>query len=483
MRYLSVCSGIEAATVAWHPLGWEPVAFSEIEPFPSAVLAHHYPNVHNLGDMTKFKDWNINAIDLLVGGTPCQSFSIAGLRKGLGDQRGNLMLTFGAIAAKYRPTWMVWENVPGVLSSDYGRDFASFLGLITGQSIKVPREGWGNSGIIHGYKNAYGAAYRIIDAQYFGVPQRRRRVFVVGYLGDWRRAAAVLFERHSMSGNPAPRRQAGEVVAPTLDVRAGRSGETSFATSGGLVPEVTGTMGSRSTAGGSFGGDFETTGGLIPSLARCVTTGEHTRQDYETCTFLPCSFGWQNSPSQTMSVSDVAQTLDKSKGVAVAYSVRTANTSSNGWGIQEEVTHTLDQAQGLAIAAFKGGQGSKAGGIGYDENLSPTLSSADSGSNRAPALMQGMQVRRLMPVECERLQGFADNYTFIPTWNGWRKMDVDETPEQCIEEGLEVRQNKKTGKWRVKDVDGPRYRALGNSMAVPCMRWIGERIAMVDAIP
>jgi len=238
MRYLSVCSGIEAATCAWHPLGWEPVAFAEIEKFPSAVLAHHYPNVPNLGDMTKYKEWNLGPIDLLVGGTPCQSFSIAGLRKGLDDPRGNLMLTFGAIAAKYRPKWMVWENVPGVLSSNGGLDFASFLGLITGQEVTPPQDGWKNSGIVAGYKNAYGIAYRVLDAQYAGVPQRRRRVFVVGYLGDWRRAAAVLFERHSMSGNPAPSREARQ--------------------------DVTGTLGSRSTAGGGLGTDFELGGGLQP---------------------------------------------------------------------------------------------------------------------------------------------------------------------------------------------------------------------------
>ena len=164
MRYLSVCSGIEAASVAWHPLGWEPVGFSEIEPFPCAVLAHRFPNVKNYGDMTKHKEWNIEpgTVELLVGGTPCQAFSVAGLRRGLEDPRGNLMLTFGAIANHLRPTWIVWENVPGVLSSDGGRDFGTFLGML------------GELG--------YGFAYRVLDAQYFGVAQRRRRVFLVGYL-------------------------------------------------------------------------------------------------------------------------------------------------------------------------------------------------------------------------------------------------------------------------------------------------------------
>ena len=173
MRYLSVCSGIEAATVAWHHMGWKPVYFSEIEPFPSAVLAHHYPFVTNLGDMTKFQEWPDAKVDLLVGGTPCQSFSVAGLRKGLQDPRGNLALTYLAIADKYRPRWLVWENVPGVLSSNGGRDFGAFLGALA--------------------ELGYGFAYRVLDAQYFGLAQRRARVFVVGHLGDWRRAAAVLF--------------------------------------------------------------------------------------------------------------------------------------------------------------------------------------------------------------------------------------------------------------------------------------------------
>ena len=213
MKYLSVCAGIEAASVAWHHMGWEPVAFSEIEKFPSAVLAHHYPNVPNWGDMTKFKEWPDANIDVLVGGTPCQSFSVAGLRKGLDDPRGNLMLTYLAIAQRYRPKWLVWENVPGVLSSEGGRDFAALL------------RGLDELG--------YGWAYRVLDAQYFGVAQRRRRVFVVGHLGDWQRAAAVLFERHSLSGHPAPSRQARKGTAAST---------ASSATAGGWPADVSPTL-------------------------------------------------------------------------------------------------------------------------------------------------------------------------------------------------------------------------------------------------
>ena len=225
MIYGSLCSGIEAATQAWHPLGWKPAFFSEIERFPSAVLAHHYPDIPNLGDMTKFKDWPDHAIDLLVGGTPCQSFSVAGLRGGLADPRGNLMLTFGAVAKKYQPRWLVWENVPGVLSSNGGRDFGTFLGMLA--------------------ELGYGFAYRVLDAQHVrtrrharAVPQRRRRVFVVGYLGDWRRAAAVLFERpsvrrdfaagiHAVSSAPGSSPgESGPIAFNWMEARCFRAGPT-----------------------------------------------------------------------------------------------------------------------------------------------------------------------------------------------------------------------------------------------------------------
>lgn len=198
MRYLSVCSGIEAATVAWKPLGWQAVGFSEIEKFPRAVLAHHYPGVPNFGDMTKFQEWPDDlAPDVLVGGTPCQSFSVAGLRKGLADPRGNLALTYLALADRYRPEWLVWENVPGVLSSNGGRDFGAFLG-----------------GLV---ELGYGFAYRVLNAIAFGVPQRRRRVFVVANRRDFRRAGTVLFERELQIRDFAP-----NPSLPTVDANFDR---------------------------------------------------------------------------------------------------------------------------------------------------------------------------------------------------------------------------------------------------------------------
>jgi DNA (cytosine-5)-methyltransferase 1 len=376
MRFLSVCSGIEAASVAWNPLGWKAVAFSEIEPFPCAVLAHHYPDTPNWGDMTKYQEWPDATVDLLCGGTPCQSFSNAGLRAGLDDPRGQLMLTFGAIAAKYRPRWLVWENVPGVLSSSGGRDFGSFLGML------------GQLG--------YGFAYRVLDAQYVrvdgygrAVPQRRNRVFVVGCLGDWRRAAAVLLERESLRGDLAPRREAGARVAATLTRGADSSGKGGYA---GRRQEddyniVAGAL--SSSQGGAddnsaqahhlvaFGGG-NTTGAI--DVATCLTH-HGMRQDFDSETFIAHAFDARQS--------DVIQYGD--------------------------MTGPLDT----------------------------------DGSSIAVAV--GPWVRRLMPIECERLQGFPDDYTRVP--------------------------------FRGKPAaDGPRYKAIGNSWSANCPRWIGRRIAIVDRI-
>ncbi len=214
MKFGSVCSGIEAASVAWNPLGWVAAWFAEIEKFPSAVLKHRHPETPNLGDMTKLHEhevFNGSAIDVLVGGTPCQSFSVAGLRKGFADARGNLAITFCAIAHAKRPRWVIWENVPGVLS-DKGNAFGCFLAGLAGASSELvaPLEGWAGAGVVSG--PVYGLAWRVLDAQHFGVPQRRRRVFVVGHLGDWRRAAQVLLEPESVPGDSAAGGEAGQVA-------------------------------------------------------------------------------------------------------------------------------------------------------------------------------------------------------------------------------------------------------------------------------
>jgi len=431
MKYLSLCSGIEAATVAWHPLGWEAVAYSEIEKFPSQVLAHHYPQTPNLGDMTKFKEWNLESnVDLLVGGTPCQSFSVAGLRKGLDDPRGNLMLTYLAIAKQYRPNWLVWENVPGVLSSNGGRDFGSFLGGLA--------------------ECGYGFAYRVLDAQYFGVAQRRRRVFVVGYLGDWRLAAAVLFERHSLSGNPAPSREKGKSVAATIKASVGTGGvDVEHPMVAVLHSEVCPALKARDAKGPSSDGDGAI---LVPMQPSYGIPGNWIGRKPE------------NGGNATEPMYDIAPCLTKADQHGVAQPIAYAfdSLSSNSMKSANPVSgcNEVDVSKALSNPAMHQGgaaivqpvhcvdMGANKGlnGGGILKELSQPL-----GTNESHAIQQSMAVRRLTPIECERLQGFGDNYTDI-------QAKGKPTP------------------------DGPRYKALGNSMAVPVMAWIGQRIQEVEAI-
>jgi len=415
MKYLSVCSGIEAATVAWHKLGWEPVAFSEIEPFPSAVLAHRFPDVPNLGDMTKFKEWNLAAgsFQLLVGGTPCQAFSVAGLRKGLKDPRGNLMLVYGAIAAHFRPSWIVWENVPGVLSSHGGQDFASFLGMLTGRQVSVPPGGWGNSGILGGIPDAYGVAWAILDAQYFGVPQRRRRVFVVGHLGDWRRAAAVLFESESLRGNPPPRRKAGEIVA--LGTTFGIDEECN-ATEDGFGPLLRGGKGGTRQAVAVGVQTFDMRGRGDGDTVNTLCT-DHASRPSDFCPVVLMDQGVGVMNVEHDMVGTLRRETRGHEPVIATHAIQAGATRENpasgpdGVGVQADVAYTLEaRAEVQAVS-----------------------------STSAP------DIRRLTPRECERLQGFPDDWTLIP----WRK-------------GMAP--------------DGPRYKACGNSMASVVMEWLGIRI-------
>ena len=434
MRYLSVCSGIEAATQAWHPLGWTPVAFSEIEPFPSAVLANHYPHVPNWGDMTKFEDWPDEPIDLLCGGTPCQDYSVAGQRLGMAGARGQLTLTFVEIAARYRPDWLVWENVPGVLSSNGGRDFARFLGDLTGQGIEVPEGGWSNSGIVAGIADAYGIAYRVLDAQHtrtrrfpFAVPQRRRRVWVVGYLGDWRRAAAVLFDRESLSGHPAPGRQSGEAVAA-------------------LTANGVGTCGADDNQGQA--------GHLIAStgdVAHCLNAGGMGRQDYETETMVAHSLrgeGFDASEDGTGRGTPIVPVAFDCKGTQVQHDQTGSTPTLRAMGHAESHANAGGQ---LAVAFDL--RGREGGSMPEGPHYTANIRAASGGSSRS-YVAQPWAVRRLTPRECERLQGFPDDFTVIP----WRKKPADQCP------------------------DGPRYKALGNSWAVNVADWVGERIQMVEKL-
>ena len=407
LRFGSLCSGIDAASVAWNPLGWRASFFSEIEPFPSAVLEHHYPTTPNLGDMTNFKEWPDATLDVLCGGTPCQSFSNAGLRAGLDDPRGQLMLTFGAIAARFRPRWLVWENVPGVLSSDGGRDFGSFLGLL---------------GFL-----GYGFAYRVLDAQFVrvdgygrAVPQRRQRVFVVGCLGDWRSAAAVLLERESLRGDPAPRRISGARVAATLTRDAESSGRGGYA---GRRQEDDVNIVAGALAGTGPGAGWRL-GADEAAANHCVA---HTlRAD-----------GFDASEDGTGRGTPLVPVLP----FDTTQLTSAANRSNPKPG---DPCHPLAAGAHPPAVAF-GWQNAAAQGMPVD-TIAPTLD-----KSKHPATATATAVRRLMPVECERLQGFKDGHTAIM--------------------------------WRGKPAaDGPRYKALGNSWAVNCARWIGRRIEAVESI-
>jgi DNA (cytosine-5)-methyltransferase 1 len=408
-------------------MGWKPVGFSEIEKFPSQVLAHHYPTVTNFGDMTKYKEWNLNdSIGLLVGGTPCQSFSVAGLRKGLDDPRGNLALTYVGILDKFRPKWCIWENVPGVLSSGGGRDFGSFLGALD--------------------ELGYGWAYRVLDAQNFGVAQRRRRVFVVGHLGDWKPAAEVLFESESLSGHNQKGR--GEKEKITSSIKRGLA-------YGGSNPECADTVTSKWAKGS--GGPSGNECGLFVAHKVYEThpADSRVKEMGETCQTVTSRWGTNggNVPiaiqgnligrdkggPQGVGVSEgeTMYTLTKADVHGVATFVDTYNGTIQG---DVSATMTADMA-GPTHSGPKVMQP-----ISFDSynqsvsNVTHTLR-VGRGADELPMTITQMAVRRLTPVECERLQGFPDNYTNIP-----------------------------------KAADGNRYKALGNSMAVPVMRWIGERI-------
>ena len=341
MKYMSLFSGIEAATVAWQPLGWEPVAFAEIEEFPCSVLAHHYPSVPNLGSVTDITDDQIKAlghIDIVVGGSPCQDLSVAGKRGGLAGERSGLfheqLRIFNAARKFCGARWLVWENVTGAFSSNRGRDFAVVVGAMAGCTLDVPENGWGTEGVAMGNNGL--VEWCVLDAQWFGVAQRRRRVFAVLDTCDWQRRPPVLFEPERLHSATPSRRSEGQ------------------------------------------------------ESASCIQRGTGQRLD----------------------------------AVVSSYGI------PGNW---------------IGRAAKNGGNATQP-----PFEVSPCLTATDRHGVATSVHSDGMQVvRRLTPVECERLQGFPDNYTAIP----YRKNPASECP------------------------DSPRYKAIGNSMAVPVMRWIGKQIA------
>jgi DNA (cytosine-5)-methyltransferase 1 len=404
MNYLSVCSGIEAATVAWQHLDWNPLGFSEIEKFPAQVLATHYPLTPNMGDMTNYKQWRFDEpVNLIVGGTPCQSFSVAGLRKGLEDPRGNLALTYVGLLDHFKPEWFIWENVPGVLSSNQGQDFSAFLSSLA---------------II-----GYGFAYRVLDAQYFGVPQRRRRVFVVGCSRGWQYPAKVLFEPGCLSGDLTKGRKKREETPANVG--------KGFAY-GGSNPNISDTV-TNKWHKGSGGPSGNECGLFVAQVYENHPSDSRVKEMGEVCTTVTSKWGTGggNVPFVQQAVA-IQDTSGRDK-------------AQNGKGWNEEVSYTLDATglQGVAVDTYN---------FSIQGNVASTMT-ADMGgpTHSGPKVMHNMAVRRLTPTECERLQGFPDGYTDI-------KPNGKQTP------------------------DGPRYKALGNSMAVPVMRWIGERINKLVAL-
>lgn len=411
MKFGSVCSGIEAASVAWGAIGWRAAWLSEIEPFPSAVLAHHYPDVPNLGDMTKLperiRSGEVEAPDVFCGGTPCQAFSVAGLRKSLDDARGNLSLTFCEIANELdaarlargeQPTIVFWENVPGVLNTK-DNAFGCFLTGLAGEDDPLQPSGgkWTNAGAVLGPKRA--VAWRVLDAQYFGVAQRRRRVFVVASARDGFDPCAVLFEFDGVRRDTAPSRKAGQDTAGTLASRTTGGGfpGTDEACSGYVQPVI--------MAHGQGGAEVRADGG-----APCLTCNHEAP-----IVFDPNQITSPDNRSNPQPGA-ACHTLPAKTEPPMLVSMR---ESGQGYWMQDDIAGTL-----------------RAEGENRPSRPSCVIQHAAS------------QVRRLTPTECERLQGFPDGYTAIP----WRGKDVADCP------------------------DGPRYKALGNSWAVPNVRWIGERI-------
>ncbi|ECE6700690.1 DNA (cytosine-5-)-methyltransferase [Salmonella enterica subsp. houtenae] len=499
MRYGSVCSGIEAASVAWETLGWQPAWFAEIEAFPSAVLATHWPDVTNLGDMTGIAAavhaGDVEAPDVLVGGTPCQAFSIAGLRNGMADKRGQLSLSYvelaNAIDNKRRERGeeeaiIVWENVPGVLSSK-DNAFGCFLAGLAGESCELQPAGgkWPNAGCVYGPQRVI--AWRVLDAQFFGVAQRRRRVFVVASARNGFDPAAVLFEFNSLCRDTPPSREAEKAIAALTARGVGTCGADDNQAQAGHILPVIGALAAHSFTGGAGGRpEGAAVGHFIPTfgggncsgpinIAACLTA-KGQRIDFEVETFAV--HGTQDPDTNR----ELAHTLGRNNGqenacIAFSYKDHGGDAVVDMAPTLRAGNHDTSHANGgqpPAIAyAFKAGQGAKAGGIGYQEEQSPTLTSASSGTNLAPAVIQSLAVRRLTPRECERLQGFPDDHTLVPYGRRITPEKMDRDFAKYLMRGGRLTFEECCG----RAADGPRYKAIGNSMAVPVMRWIGERIA------
>lgn len=465
MRFLSLCSGIEAASAAWKGLGWKPIAFSEIEPFPCSLLAHHFPDVPNVGDMAQIDGRKFRGtVDLLVGGTPCQGFSIAGKRGGLADIRSGLAMHFVRLVAEIKPKWFLWENVPGAFSTAAGRDFGTFIRALDGVG--------------------YHLAWRVLDAQFFGVPQRRRRIFLVGHSGDWRHPAAVLFEPGCLRRYSPTGKKTGKDIAGTISSRSGSGGglETDFECSGGLVPKMVSQAMSCKWAKGTSGPAGDEYHNLV-----CVplTTKPYADNDAQESKLVISQYGdksgaltsegrkEENASTQKRNASALLQALRQEVGeeAFIKWGSRILDSLQSPEVLRQEV-----HGGRIRCAASEAGLFMDDSTLSCKKNLSSrTLcnlweNGPDRRTPQGHELAQQLArefnktlpklshertqikyaVRRLTPLEAERLQGFPDGWTDVP-------------------------HNGKPAS------DSARYKSLGNSMAVPVMRWIGERIAAVQA--
>ena len=442
LTYLGLCEGISTATVAWKDL-MKPVGFAEIDEFPSAVLKHHYPDVPNFGDITKYKEWKLETDpDLVIGGTPCQSFSVAGLRGGLSDSRGNLTLTFVNILNRFRPKWFIWENVPGVFSSNKGRDFHSFTeGL---QAI------------------GYSIGWRVLDAQYFGLAQRRKRVFVVGNnTGDIRGIAEVLFERESLLRNLAQSRQARKKTT--------RKTGKSIAEDNKWPAKVSNTLEARYFKDGGI--DNQHVNANCPKFVPIDTVSAFSAHMSEPMVHKDKSGTLQaKNPTAIVYEAHAQDARYREQDVSPTIQARHCNMTNTPLVYQSNQTDARVKDMGdtcqTVIARwgtggnnqplvqqdsdpkiFQQNQRDEVRYMGEDGNISGALTS-DSGAKQTNYVHENSVIRRLTPVECERLQGFPDNYTQIP-WKGKVKEDCP---------------------------DSHRYKALGNAMAVPVIQFLGKNI-------
>lgn len=491
VRFLSLCSGIEAASMAWCPLGWTCVAVAEIEPFPCAVLKHHYPDVPNLGNVnfiTREQIETIGHVDVVIFGFPCQDLSGAGKRKGLKNAdgtntRSGLFFKCFEVAKWTKARWVVVENVPGLFSSSQGRDFATVLGELAGASFDVPRDGWDNSGFALGQNGL--VEWSVLDAQYMHLAQRRERVFLVLDTGNWADRPPLLSDATSLCGYPAPSRQAGKSITHDLAPCIGASGR-GFDRCGDTRGQDA-VVGCLNSASGHAvpGNSVQDVDKLIPEIADCLQERDSKGSDSH---LLPVAFPANLSSTQHASTEDLSPAIGAENPMAVAIPINMQAAAKNGakspnmlgignagdpaFTVNASDQHAIccadvapsitrnygkqvdssDTSKGPNVVVCPSIAFTENGGVLTDDIFAALSTNQNATGKNTAKVMIKMAVRRLTPRECERLQGFPDDFTRIP----WRNKPAEKCP------------------------DGNRYKALGNSMAVPVIRWIGHQIQQAE---